>query len=96
MSTETGTCGHEASQGGVRYACERPPHPADGYGPEFRHAAGIDAGYAARTDPGDDRGQADLVTWGEDETGGHQEWELAWGTVEEYGAPGAPVAGDKE
>jgi hypothetical protein len=83
--SELQICGHEGSQGGTGYTCERAPHPVDGYGAPFRHAARIDAGHAERTDPGDERGQADLITWGEDDIGGDQAWELAWGALGEYG-----------
>jgi hypothetical protein len=81
MTTEP-ACGHEYELGGVAYACERGPHAVDGYGPAFRHAARIDAGHAKGTDDGDGNGPADLVTWGEDEGGDGQDWEVAWGAVE--------------
>lgn len=81
-----GACGHECEQGGVGYRCERPAgHPIDGYGPKFRHAAGIDADLAEGTDEGDGFGTADLVTWGEDEIGGEQDVAVDWGTIEAYG-----------
>ena len=79
-------CGHEYVLGDVAYRCERPPHPADGYGPGFRHAAGIDAGLAEWTDEGGGDGPATLVTWGEDSQGDGQGWEIAWGTIADYGA----------
>jgi predicted nucleic acid-binding Zn-ribbon protein len=81
-------CGHEFSLSGVRYRCERAPHPVDGYGPAHRHAAGIDEELAEGTgDPASD-GPATLVTWGEDSQGDGQDWAIAWGTVEGYGTPG--------
>ena len=85
--TETGEqkCGHECEYANVIYTCERAPHEIDGYKPRFRHAAGIDAGLAERlNDPDDERGEPDLLTWGEDEIGGAQEPEVDWGTVEDY------------
>jgi hypothetical protein len=78
-------CGHEFSYANVTYACQRAPHEIDGRKPRHRHAAGIDAGLAARLDgSGDDRGEPDLLTWGEDEIGDGQEPEVAWGTVKDY------------
>lgn len=79
-------CSHEFELGGVAYACERLPHPVNGYGPEFRHAAAIDEGHAEHTDSGD--GEASLMTWGEDGNGDGQDWEIAWGTLAGYGAEG--------
>jgi hypothetical protein len=73
------TCGHEHTIGVVAYRCERTPHPVDGHGPDFRHAAKIDAEQAKGTDEGDGRGTADLVTWGEDALGDGQDWAIDWG-----------------
>lgn len=86
-------CGHEFSYGGVAYKCERAPHPIDGNGPPCRHASPIDAELARRLgeDDDEDRGEADLLTWGEDDTGDGQEVEAAWGTVADYGQPPAPA-----
>lgn len=86
---EARVCGHEFVLGDVGYRCERMPHEIDGYGSLFRHAAGVDAELAEGTDEGDGRGDADLVTWGEDGPwpdgpGEGQDWELAWGTIAEY------------
>jgi hypothetical protein len=83
---DAGECGHEYVLGGVAYGCERTPHEIDGYGPKFRHAAEIDAGFAEGTDEGDGHGPATLVTWGEDGNGDGQDWEIDWGTVAGYGA----------
>lgn len=85
MPTDEPTCSHEYVLGGVAYACERTPHPADGYGPAFRHAAEIDAELADGTDEGDGYDPATLVTWGEDGRGDGQDWEIGWGTVADYG-----------
>jgi hypothetical protein len=56
MQADELTCGHEYVLSGVAYGCERGPHPVDGYGPAFRHAAEIDAEFAEGTDEGDGRG----------------------------------------
>jgi len=86
MSEEkTGLCGHEYAHGGVAYKCERKPHPVDGYGPKFRHAAGLGTELAEGTDWGDGDGPATLLTWGEDGNGDGQDWDTDWGTVEGYG-----------
>ena len=78
-------CGHEFSYANVTYTCQRAAHEIDGRKPRHRHAAGIDAGLAARLDdPDGDRGEPDLLTWGEDEIGDGQEPEVDWGTVEDY------------
>jgi hypothetical protein len=84
MPVDEQECGHEYVLGGVAYGCERAPHPIDGYGPAFRHAAGIDEELAEGTDEGDGHGPATLVTWGEDGRGDGQDWEIDWGTVEDY------------
>ena len=78
-------CGHEYELSNVAYRCERAPHPVDGYSPPFRHAALIDAELAKGTDEEDGYGTADLLTWGEDDNGDGQDWEIAWGTVADYG-----------
>ena len=52
-------CGHEYVIGNVAYACERQPHPTDGYDAEHRHAAPIDAEMAKGTD-----GQDWAIAWG--------------------------------
>lgn len=85
-----GACGHEFELGGSIYACERAPHPVNGYLPLYRHAAAIDAELAAGTDEGDGNGAADLVTWGEDAAGDGQDWEVAWGSVAEWQAGLSP------
>jgi hypothetical protein len=74
------TCGHEYELGAVSYACERPPHPVDGYGPAFRHAAEIDVEPA----------KGSLVTWGEDGNGGGQDWGISWDVLADYGASASP------
>lgn len=79
-------CGHEHGYGGVAYRCERAPHPVDGYGPEFRHAARIDAGHAREVGDIDGMGTPDLLTWGEDGNGDAQDTEVDWGTVGDYGS----------
>jgi hypothetical protein len=84
--SSTEECGHEYVLGGVAYGCERPPHPIDGYGPVFRHAAEIDEELAEDTDEDDGHGPATLVTWGEDSRGEGQDWEIDWDTVEDYPA----------
>lgn len=89
MVTAPALCGHEHDYGGVAYRCERAPHPVDGYGPEFRHATRIDAGYAEEVGDVDGNGTPDLLTWGEDDIGGAQDTEIAWGTVAGYGAGAA-------
>ena len=82
------TCGHEFSLSGVRYQCERPPHPVDDGSnipkAPCRHAAAIDAELAEGTGEDDGQGEADLITWGEDETGEGQDWDLAWGDVTSF------------
>ena len=83
-------CGHEYVIGNVAYACERQPHPTDGYDAEHRHAAPIDAEMAKGTDEHDGFGPADLVTWGEDGNGDGQDWAIAWGPAEAY-----PDGGDQ-
>jgi hypothetical protein len=81
-------CGHVCVIGDVSYACEREPHLTGGYstgadhGPQFFHAAAIDAAMAKGTDEEDGFGEATLVTWGEDSAGDAQGWSLAWGTLE--------------
>jgi hypothetical protein len=92
-------CGHEYVLGGVAYGCESAPHPIDGYGPPFRHAAEIDAEFAEGTDEGDGYGPATLVTWGEDGKGDGQDWDIDWGTIADYGTgpkPGRTQVGPAE
>jgi hypothetical protein len=89
-------CGHEYVLGGIAYGCERAPHLIDGHGPAFRHAAGIDAELAEGTDEGDGHGPATLVTWGEDGNGEGQDWEIDWGTIEDYAAPGRSWRGTRQ
>jgi len=93
MTTDERKCGHEFSYANVAYACQRAPHEIDGYESRHRHAAGIDAELAARLDdPDGDRGEPDLLTWGEDEIGDGQEPAADWGTVEDYAARGPASA----
>ncbi len=86
MPADEKECGHEHVIGGIAYGCERAPHPVDGYGPAFRHAAEIDEELAEGTDEDDGHGPATLVTWGEDGRGDGQDWEIDWGTIEGYPA----------
>jgi hypothetical protein len=88
-------CGHEHSYGGVAYRCQRAPHPVDGHGLEFRHAARIDAELAERTGDVDGDGTPDLLTWEGDEPGDGENTEVAWGAVEDYGCAATPAEKEK-
>jgi hypothetical protein len=90
---EAALCGSEGVHGGVRYSCQRKPHPVDRHRPAHRHAAGIDAEYARRM-ADDDEGEPDLVTWEDDGGDDGENREVAWGTIAQYDqrarAQGAP------
>jgi hypothetical protein len=81
------TCGHEHEFG---YRCERTPHPVNDPqgsnipGAPYRHAAAISAEHAKGTDEDDGHGEADLITWGEDDNGDGQDWDVAWGDVTDF------------
>jgi hypothetical protein len=80
---EAALCGSEGVHGGVRYSCQRKPHPVDGHKAAHRHAAAIDAGYA-RLMADDDQGEPDIVTWEDEDGDDGENWEVAWGTIAQY------------